>query len=60
MMHDWCPKTLIYVHVTCVIFQQTIYQVQRQCFETIITFIDELEKWFATHDVIDALSVVYL
>jgi hypothetical protein len=24
MMHDWCPETSVYVHVTFVIFQRTI------------------------------------
>jgi hypothetical protein len=29
MMHYWCLETSIYVHVTHVIFQHTISQVQR-------------------------------
>jgi hypothetical protein len=29
MMHYWCIETSIYVHVTHVIFQQTINHVQR-------------------------------
>jgi len=60
MMHDWCPKTSVYVHVTCVIFKHTINWMQKQCSEIITTLSDDLEKWFATHDVMDALGVVYL
>jgi hypothetical protein len=60
MMHDWCLETSVYVHVTCVNFKHTINWVQKQCSEIITTLNDDLEKWFATHDVMDALGVVYL
>jgi hypothetical protein len=59
IMHYWCPKTLIYVHVTCVFFQHTINQVQRQCSKTITKLNDEFEKQLFAQDVVDALGVVY-
>jgi hypothetical protein len=46
IMHYWCPKTLVYVHVTYVIFQNTINQVKRQCSKDIVKLNDELKKQF--------------
>ncbi len=41
------------------IFQQTINNVQRQCFDVVANVSDELEKQFPAQDVIDALGLVY-
>jgi len=41
------------------IFQQTINNVQRQCYEIVVNVNDELEKRFPTQDVMDALGLVY-
>lgn len=46
MMHFHCHKTSVYVHVTNVIFQQSINHVQKQCFEVVAKIIDELESDF--------------
>jgi hypothetical protein len=45
--------------VICVIFQQTINNVQRQCFETTTKISDKLEKCFLVQDVMDVLRLVY-
>ncbi len=53
------PKTSVYVLITYVIFQQTINEMQKQCFKAIIKLNDELEKWLLVQDVMDVLGVVY-
>jgi hypothetical protein len=45
-MHSHCLEIIVYVHVICAIFQHTINNEQRQCFETTIKVNDELEKRF--------------
>jgi hypothetical protein len=47
------------VHVTRVIFQHIVNNVQRQCFEITTKINDELEKHILTQDVMDALRLVY-
>ncbi len=59
MMHSHSLEIFVYVHVICVIFQQTINNVQRQCFEVTTKINDKLEKHFPTQDVMDALGLVY-
>jgi len=51
MMHSHCLETFIYVLVTNAIFQQTINNVQRQCFEIITKVSDELENRIPIQDV---------
>jgi hypothetical protein len=46
MMHSHCLEIFVYVHVICAIFQQTINNVQRHCFETTTKVNDELENVF--------------
>jgi len=58
-MHSHCLEIYVYVHVTCVIFQHTINNVQRQCFEATTKINDELEKHFLAQDVMDVLGLVY-
>jgi len=47
------------VLVISAIFQQTINNVQRQCFETTTKVSDELENHFPIQDVMDVLKFVY-
>jgi hypothetical protein len=58
-MHSHCLEIFVYVHVICVIFQQTINNVQRQCFEVTTKISDKLEKHFQAQDVMDASRLVY-
>jgi hypothetical protein len=51
-------KSLGCVNVICVIFQQTINNVQRQCFETTTKINDKLKKRFLAQDVMDVLGLV--
>jgi len=52
-------RSLGYINVICVLFQQTINNVQRQCFEAITKINDKLEKHFLAQDVMDVLRLVY-
>jgi len=55
MLHYHCLETSFYVFITHVTFQQTISNVQKQCFKIMIKVNDELEKQFPTQDVMDVL-----
>jgi hypothetical protein len=55
MLHYHWLETSFYVFITHVTFQQTINNVQRQCFKIIFKVNDELEKQFPTQDVMDVL-----
>jgi hypothetical protein len=46
MMHSHCLEISVYVHVICTIFQQTINNVQRHCFESATKVNNELENVF--------------
>jgi hypothetical protein len=46
MMHSHGLEIFVYVHVICAIFQQTINNVQRHCFEGETKANDELKKCF--------------
>jgi hypothetical protein len=45
-MHSHRLEIFVYVHVICAIFQQTINNVQKHCFEAATKVDDELEKRF--------------
>jgi hypothetical protein len=46
MMHSHHLEIFVYVHVICAIFQPTINNVQRHCFEATTKVNNELEKHF--------------
>jgi len=45
--------------IICVIFQQTINNVQRWCLKIVVKVNDKLEKQLATQDVMDVGKLVY-
>jgi hypothetical protein len=47
------------VFINHVTFQQTINNVQKQCFKILVKANDELEKQFPTQDVMDVLRWEY-
>jgi hypothetical protein len=55
MLHYHCLETSFYVFIIHVTFQQTINNVQRQCFKIIVKVNDELEKQFPTQNVMNVL-----